>query len=173
MDNIPRRCSVTGAGLSVTKAGLHTHIPPNATKRDGKNKTISCVKTYKTDRLGTTYRLLETKHEKEQKPLVLSHNPEVVGSSPTPATIKPSDFESNQTVFSISSSKKLRLVFQPLRLTHTLTHTRQKRGPDTALPRPDLALSQDIFRVRLPAPSPWLSPPLSVRPWSHGRRCPG
>ena len=102
-----------------------------------------------------------------------AHNPEVVGSSPTPATIKPSDFESNQTVFSISSSKKLRLVFQPLRLTHTLTHTRQKRGPDTALPRPDLALSQDIFRVRLPAPSPWLSPPLSGRPWSHGRRCPG
>ena len=102
-----------------------------------------------------------------------SPNPEVVGSSPTPATIKPSDFESNQTVFSISSSKKLRLVFQPLRLTHTLTHTRQKRGPDTALPRPDLALSQDIFRVRLPAPSPWLSPPLSGRPWSHGRRCPG
>ena len=92
-----------------------------------------------------------------------AHNPEVVGSSPTPATIKPSDFESNQTVFSISSSKKLRLVFQPLRLTHTLTHTRQKRGPDTALPRPDLALSQDIFRVRLPAPSPWLSPPLSSR----------
>ena len=69
-----------------------------------------------------------------------AHNPEVVGSSPTPATIKPSDFERNQTVFSISSSKKLGLVFQPLRLTHFLTHTSQKRGPDTALPCPGLAL---------------------------------
>ena len=71
---------------------------------------------------------------------IAAHNPEVVGSSPTPATIKPSDFERNQTVFSISSSKKLGLVFQPLRLTHFLTHTSQKRGPDTALPCPGLAL---------------------------------
>lgn len=90
--NIPLRCGVTGAGLSVTKAGLHTHISPNVTKQDGKNKTISCVKIHKTGYSSTIYGPFEVKHEKGQKALVLSHNPEIAGSNPAPATTKPSDF---------------------------------------------------------------------------------
>ena len=47
---------------------------------------------HKIGRSSTTYRLFEVKHEKGQKPLVLSHNPEVAGSSPAAATrTKPSD----------------------------------------------------------------------------------
>ena len=88
MGNIPLRCGVTGAGLSVTKAGLHTHISPNVTKQDGKNKTISCVKIHKTGYSSTIYGPFEVKHEKGQKALVLSHNPEVAGSNPVPATNK-------------------------------------------------------------------------------------
>ena len=45
--NIPLWCGVTGAGLSVTKAGLCTHILHYATKRDSKDKTISCVIMHK------------------------------------------------------------------------------------------------------------------------------
>ena len=80
--------SVTRAGLSVTKAGLHPHISPNVTKRDGTNQSISCAKTHKTGHLSTIYRTFEIRHEKGQKPLVLSHNPEVAGSSPASATKK-------------------------------------------------------------------------------------
>ena len=47
---------------------------------------------HKTGHLSTIYRTFEIRHEKGQKPLVLSHNPEVAGSSPASATIeKPSD----------------------------------------------------------------------------------
>ena len=39
--------SVTKAGLSVTKAGLHTYILHYATRKDSKDKTISCVTMHK------------------------------------------------------------------------------------------------------------------------------
>ena len=45
--NIPLGCGVTGAGLSVTKAGLHAYILHYATRRDNKDKTIFCVITHK------------------------------------------------------------------------------------------------------------------------------
>ena len=44
---IPLWCGVTEAGLSVTKAGLHTYILHYATRRDSKDKTISCVIMHK------------------------------------------------------------------------------------------------------------------------------
>ncbi len=43
---------------------------------------------HKTSRSSTTYRPFEVKHEKGQRVLVLSHNPEVAGSSPAAATRK-------------------------------------------------------------------------------------
>ena len=86
--NIPRRCGVTGAGLSVTKAGLHTHISPNVTKRDGKNKTISCVKMHKIGRSNTIYAPFETRHEKGRNPLIPSTNQKVGGSNPFSRTKK-------------------------------------------------------------------------------------
>lgn len=45
--NIPLWCGVTEAGLSVTKAGLHTYILHYATRKDSKDKTISCVTMHK------------------------------------------------------------------------------------------------------------------------------
>ena len=158
MVNIPRRCSVTGAGLSVTKAGLHTHIPPNATKRDGKNKTISCVKTYKTDRLGTTYRLLETKHEKEQKPLVLSHNPEVGGSSPPPATRNPLESCDSSGLFLFSATFSRGLFW--------VSESDPDSDPYGNFSGLERAINCRRGRV------PWPPPPAAEPRWSRGRRYP-
>ena len=102
-----------------------------------------------------------------------AHNPEVVGSSPTPATIKSPLFSRKAVIFFCFHYFFSPLYFVVAGLTQTLTHTGEKRGPDAAVPCPGLALFWDIFRGRLPAPFPWLSPPLSGRRWSHGRRCPG
>ena len=66
--DIPLGCGVTGAGLSVTKAGLHTHISPNVTKRDGKNRAISCVKLHKTGRLSPIYGPYEMSDKEGRKP---------------------------------------------------------------------------------------------------------
>ena len=47
-----------------------------------------------------------TAPQRMEKPTA-AHNPEVVGSSPAPATTKPSDFARNQTVFLYFLSQKV------------------------------------------------------------------
>ena len=104
---------------------------------------------------------------------IAAHNPEVVGSSPTPATIK-SPLFSRKAVISFSFRNFFR--HSPFR-GHQVDpdsdpygqKARPGRGSAVSGPRSVLG----CFTRPSPGLFPWLSPPLSVRPWSHGRRCPG
>ena len=58
---------------------------------------------HKNSRFSTIYRLLEMSYGKGQKPLVLSHNPEVAGSSPAAAT-KTKDICFQQMSFVLGSA---------------------------------------------------------------------
>ena len=64
--------------------------------------------------------------------LAAAHNPEVVGSSPAPATTKTPLSSRKAVFFSAFCNFGGRPHFLDTEVTQTVTHTGEKRGPDAA-----------------------------------------
>ena len=62
-----------------------------------------------------------------------AHNPEVVGSSPAPATINPLESDDSSGFLLLFHTLR-RLAFQPLCVTQALTHTGPRSGTYTIVP---------------------------------------
>ena len=67
-----------------------------------------------------------------------AHNPEVVGSSPAPATIKTSLSSRKAVFFLLFCNYWGRPYFLDTGVTQTMTHTGQKIGPEAVFPPPGL-----------------------------------
>ena len=74
-----------------------------------------------------------------------AHNPEVVGSSPAPATTKSPLFSWKAVIFFHFCNFGRRSHFLDTGVTQTVTHTGQKTGPEAGTPPPGLRAFGEIL----------------------------
>ena len=101
--------------------------------------------------------------QRTEKPTA-AHNPEVVGSSPAPATTKTPLSSRKAVLFFHFCNFGGRPHFLDTGVTQTVTHTGQKIGPEAVFPPPGpLAFRRDFGELTAPPSGlfPWPLPPPS------------